>query len=452
MWSPGAGSVADINTKLTKRVIDGAEPGRSRYVLWDSDLKGFGLRIETSGTKSFILRYRPNGGGRVEPKRFVTIGRYGTLAPDEARSLAKAILGNVAKGGDPSAERASTKSTPTVQTLYEEFDRYHIAVNLKPSTAISYRSTFKKHILPLWGKRRADTLGRPDMLRFRADMADHKVTANRALAILSGMFGWAIENQYLSGIANPITGVSRYTEQSRERFLSVIELERLGAAIREAETTGLPWEVDETGAKAKHAPKVGKRHTPISQQAAGALRLLLFTGARLREILHLKWDWVDFERAVIFLPDSKTGKKAIYLNGPALAVLSSLPRVSEYVFPGEARTAPSTGARKTDQPRADLKRPWNGVRKLAGLGDVRLHDLRHTHASFGAGSNIGLPIIGKLLGHSQTRTTAKYSHLDADPIRRASEAIGVKLAEALGDPLKMDSAEIVPIRKGRDSG
>jgi integrase len=222
-------------------------------------------------------------------------------------------------------------------------------------------------------------------------------------------------------------------------------LDRLGVAIREAETIGILWEVDESAPKAKHTPKSGKRQTPISPQAAAALRLLLFTGARLREILHLKWQHVDFERAALFLPDSKTGKKTIYLNGPALAVLESLPRVSSCVFPGEARAKASRTAE--EQPRWDLKRPWEGIRRMAGLQDVRLHDLRHTHASFGVGGGLGLPIIVKLLGHTPIRTTERYSHLDADPIRRASESIGKRIQEAMGEGAEQ-SGELLQMRNG----
>jgi integrase len=167
--------------------------------------------------------------------------------------------------------------------------------------------------------------------------------------MMSGMYGWAREHGFLpEGSKNPFSGVERYAERSHERYLNADELERLGAAIREAETVGIPWKVDEDRPTAKHAPKSDKRQTPISPQAAAALRLLLFTGARLREILHLRWEWVDFERQAIVLPDSKTGKKTIYLNMPALAVLEGLPRLGAYVFPGEPRQA-SKGRKRRGQ-------------------------------------------------------------------------------------------------------
>lgn len=189
---------------------------------------------------------------------------------------------------------------------------------------------------------------------------------------------------------NPARGVEKFKETARERFLNADELERLGAAIREAETIGLPWDMDDAAPNAKHLPR-SKRITKISRWATGAVRLLILTGCRLREILHLKWEYVDFERGALFLPDSKTGKKTVVLNAPALAVLAGLERIGPYVIPGD----------DIEKPRSDLKRPWAAVSKRAGLQGVRLHDLRHTYASFGVGGGLGLPIIGKLLGHLQ---------------------------------------------------
>jgi integrase len=152
---------------------------------------------------------------------------------------------------------------------------------------------------------------------------------------------------------------------------------------------------------------------------------LLFTGARLREILHLQWENVDLERGLLFLADSKTGRKTLVLNAPAMAVLVGLPRVGSYVI------ASDTAGTKDEKPRADLKRPWQTIAKRAGLDGVRLHDLRHTYASFGVGGGLGLPIIGKLLGHTQASTTQRYAHLDNDPLRRATESIGSRIAAAL---------------------
>jgi integrase len=187
--------------------------------------------------------------------------------------------------------------------------------------------------------------------------------------------------------------------------------------------------VDETKPTAKHVPE-SDRQTVISPFAGAAIRLLLFTGCRLREVLDLRWSEVDFERGMLHLTDSKTGKKSVILNAPALAVLAALPRLGDYVIAGDSPT----------RPRSDLKRPWNLVTRRARLSGLRLHDLRHSFASIGAGASLGLPVIGKLLGHASPSTTARYAHLDADPLRRASNAIGATIAAALEGRSQADNA------------
>jgi integrase len=167
--------------------------------------------------------------------------------------------------------------------------------------------------------------------------------------------------------------------------------------------------------------KPENRVSRFDSAAVAAVRLLMFTGCRLREILHLKWSEVDFERGLLFLGDSKTGKKSIVLNAPALAILQGLPDRGAYVIPGDL----------PDAPRSDLKRLWSAVTARSDLAGVRIHDLRHTFASYGAGGGLGLPIVGKLLGHTQAATTARYAHLDADPLRRAADTIGATIAAAM---------------------
>ena len=250
------------------------------------------------------------------------------------------------------------------------------------------------------------------------------------------MYAFAGKHGLVSEGFNPARGVEKYKETARERLLSVEELERLGASIRVAETVGIPWEIDSTK-KTKHVPKV-KRETVISEHAAAALRLLIFTGARLREILYLKWAHVDFDRGLLLLPDSKTGKKAIVLNAPALSVLTNLTRVGAYVIAGDRAGS------KDEKPRSDLKRPWDMIRRHAKLEGLRIHDLRHNFASFGVGGGMGLPIIGKLLGHTQAATTQRYAHLDADPLRRASNAIGNTIAAAMGEPVATSADGTAP--------
>jgi integrase len=302
----------------------------------------------------------------------------GKATPETARARAKAILGAVAHGQDPAAEKATERGTLTITELADRFMSEHVEQKRKPGTAAFYRHLSDKVIKPELGATKADKVTRAQVAKLHGKLKETPFQANRVLAVIGS----------------------------------------------------------EAKPKAKHLPKAKNRFTKIGPFAAAAIRLLLFTGCRLREILHLKWEQVDLERGLLFLADSKTGKKTVILNAPALAVLASLDRLGCYVVPGD----------DPEKPRADLKRPWEAVARRAGLDGVRLHDLRHTYASFGAGGGLGLPIIGKLLGHTQASTTQRYAHLDADPLRRASEAIGGRIAAAL-DGKRLGS--IAQLKDGR---
>ncbi|MBM6593722.1 tyrosine-type recombinase/integrase [Microvirga pudoricolor] len=415
--------MAKAAIKITKRSVDAAEPESARYELWDTDLKGFGLRVEPTGIKTFIARYRAGAGGRTAPKRFVTLGRYGALTPDDARRKAKEVLGAAARGEDPADAKAKERAAASLSELAEAFLASHVRKKRKAKTVENYENAINNYILPNLGRKKAKLVARLDLSRLHGDLSDKPAIANQIIAVASSMFSWGSRHSFVPEGFNPASKIERYDERRRERFLSTDEIERIGEALREAETIGLPWEPDpdKPQSRAKHSPKSENRRVKFGKETVAAIRLLLLTGARLREILHLRWDYVDSERGLLLLPDSKTGRKTIILNAPALLILEGLERVSDYVIPGD----------KPGKPRSDLKRPWAAVSTRSGLKGVRLHDLRHTHASFGAGSGMGLPIIGKLLGHTQSATTARYAHLDADPLRRASNKIGGAIAAAL---------------------
>jgi integrase len=253
----------------------------------------------------------------------------------------------------------------------------------------------------------------------------HPVTANRVAVALKAAYNFAIEHGSLpEGTKNPAVGIELFDEKARQRYLTSEEMRRLGEAIAEAETAGIEWRPD-PNKKSKHAPRAENRRVKIDRHAAAAIRLLIFTGCRLREILHLRWAEYDSDRGLLLLPDSKSGQKTVVLATPAIDILEKLPRIGVYVIASE-----SAGT-KDEKPRADLNRPWRAIRKRAGLGDVHIHDLRHSFASIGAGAGLGLPIIGKLLGHTQPSTTQRYAHLDADPVRRAANLIADQIADAL---------------------
>lgn len=406
--------------QITKSVVDRLKTQDREFAIWDAKLPGFGVRVRPTGAKTYIVVYR-GGVGRGAPFRRFTVGTVGKIAPEAARTRAKAILGAVAHGKDPAADKNAERGALTVGELADRFMAEHVEQKRKPGTVVFYRHLLDKIIRPDLGTAKADKVTRAAVAKLHGKLRTTPYQANRVLAVIGSMYVFGSRIGAVPEGYNPTQRIEKFKEQRRERFLTGDELERLGTAMREAETAGIPWEVDETGPKAKHLAKSGKRFTKIAPFTAAAIRLLLFTGCRLREILHLRWEHVDLERGLIFLPDSKSGRKTVILNAPAMALLAGLERVGPYVVPGD----------DPQKPRADLKRPWEAVAKRAGLDGVRLHDLRHTYASFGAGGGFGLPIIGKLLGHTQASTTQRYAHLDADPLRRASNAIGGRIAAAL---------------------
>ena len=426
-------------SQITKRLVDSLKPRPAEYFVWDGSLPGFGVRIQSTGAMSYVVKYRA-GSGRSAPTRRLTLGKAGTITPDEARTLAKKTLGSVAHGADPAAQRAADKRASTLAEVAEQFLTEHVEAKRSASSAKSYRDLLERLAIPELGKRKAEKITTAEIHRLHSKHGRSPYQANRLLRVLSSLFSFAAKAHVVPVGFNPCRGIEHFPEEGRERYLTTPELAQIGEAIREAETVGLPYSVDETKPKAKHAPKEDNRRTVIGPHAAAALRLLIFTGARLREILHLKWEHVDFERGLLLLPTSKTGKKTIVLNAPALAILNDLPRTSDYVVAGSS----------ADSPRSDLKKPWKAVATRAGLTGVRIHDLRHTHASVGAGAGLGLPIIGKLLGHTQSATTQRYAHLDNDPLKKASEHIGSRLAAAMGEVVA-PRASVTNISKAKRS-
>jgi integrase len=410
--------------------------GRDRDFLWDDALAGFGVAAFPSGRKVYVAQYRQNGRSRR-----TTIGDHGRLTPDEARSQAKTILGAVETGADPIADRRAAREVPTFNEVAADFMSQHVAAKRKRRTHEAYEALLRKHIAPAIGSMRIIDVRRADIAKMHSRMSDAPGAANRAVSLISAIWGWAARRQTVPFEANPARGLERNRESRSERFLTTTEFARLGAALDEGETIGLPYDVDETKPGAKHAPKVERRRVKLDPFAVAAIRLLILTGARLREILHAQWPYVDFERGILFLQDSKTGKKPVYLSAAALAILAALPRVggNPHIIAGA----------KDGAPRSDLKKPWAAVKRAAGIEDVRLHDLRHSFASIGAGASMGLPIIGKLLGHTQAATTARYAHLDADPMRRAVDTIGATITAAM-DGKK--GGEVVAFKKDAKNG
>ena len=379
--------------KVTKRAVDElAKAGDG--VLWDAELKGFGARCRGDGV-SYSVRYRA-GSGRAAPIRTVTIGRHGSpWTPETARAEARRILAAVEGGADPAGERKAE----TFADLAERYLADHAAVRLKPRSADEDRRMLARYVLPAIGRHKLADLDRMAVAKLHHGLRHAPYMANRVLGLLSRMLNLAERWGLRPDNSNPCRFVDKFKEASRERFLSAAELAKLGEAL--------------AGAEAKNAEL---------PSAIAAIRLLALTGCRLGEVLTLQWEHVDFEGACLRLPDSKTGAKVVHLSAPALEVLAGLERNgTPWVIWGT----------KADAHLVNLQKPWRRIRTAAGLEGVRIHDLRHSHASVAVGLGEGLPMIGKLLGHSQVQTTARYAHLATDPVKAATERVGGAIAAML---------------------
>lgn len=429
---------------LNRNAVSAIRAVTQPTIFFDQTLKGFGLKVNppssrnASGARTWVIEYRPADGGRRAAKRRHSLGSAEVLKADEARKLARDLLARIRLGEDPAAERTAIRRAETVSELIALYMSEKIKPLRKASTARTCRGYVDLYLTPQLGSRKAASLTRGDIAKLhRAIGTAHKVTANRVVSFLSAAYSYGQKTGRISEqLQNPARGIERFREEGRERYLSADELARLGDTLRLAETTGLPWAPDPTK-KVKHAPRPENRLVVIDPYSIAALRLLLFTGARLREILHLEWEHVDLQRGLLFLPDSKTGKKTVLLGAAAIDILENLERVGPYVIAG---TPKLLDGKTVFNPRSDLNRPWARVTSHAGLSRVRLHDLRHSFASVGVSSGLGLEVIGGLLGHSSTSTTARYAHLGADPLRRASNAIEGHLAAALGGKAGADHA------------
>jgi integrase len=330
----------------------------------------------------------------------MVIGQFGALTPENARKIAKTQANKVLHGGDPGAERSEAAKAPSVAQLAERYMAEHARPKKKPRSAKSDESNLNNHVLPALGPKKAAAITRADISRLHHSMRKTPGAANRVLALLSKMFTLAEKWGLRPDGTNPCRHVERNPERKLERFLSETELARLAEVLVEAERT--------------------RTELP---SALAAIRLLLFTGARLSEILTLKWEHVDMEGKCLHIPDSKTGAKTIYLPPTGLEVLDSLEQHKDnpYVIVGA----------KHGSHLVNLRKPWGRIRGRAKLDDVRIHDLRHSFASMAVAGGLSLPMIGALLGHTQPTTTQRYAHLAGDPLQQAVNIAGGRIADAM---------------------
>lgn len=433
-----------MKEKVTKKNVEGVKPKPSKDVfLWDTSLRGFGLRVKPSGVKSFVVAYYAPGLHRV--RRRITLGAYGELTVEGARKKATGLLARVVAGEDPALEKADARQAAEHETVGKLLAQYldDGTGRKKPRTLEFYESLGNLYIIPALGTLPVAKVTARDVARLHHHLRDKPVTANRVARLIRSFFYWLAKRELVSG-KNPAKDIDWFPEQGRERFLTVEEMARLGQALCIAETIGLapaPKHRKAASKKRKHNDGMfGTELHPANPVAVAALRFLAFSGWREREALTLQWDFVDFATAVATLPDTKTGKSVRAVAAPALEILAAQPRMkgSPYVFPG----------RDSMKSLREIQRLWYSARCAAKLEDVRLHDLRHSVASFAVRRNVSLLIIQSLMGHKDYRSTLRYAHVAADVRKLAADDVGETIRAAMAAEPDTQS-DVTPLHKQR---
>jgi len=408
--------------KITKRLVDSLAPSPDKdQFIWDDEVRGFGIRLKPSGSGSFLVQYRTPEG---QTRRLV-LGKIGTLTPDEARKLAKTKLSAVAGGSDPSAERHAARTALTVGELCDEYLKAAQAGLVltrfrqpkKASTIAIDVGRIERHIKKLIGQNRADKLTRPMVQRMADDITQGKTaitvntkkrgkavvtggagTSARVVELLGGIWSWADKRGMVSG-ANPAHGIDTVRGQAADRVLSKAELKRLGKVLYD--------------------------QFDHQQQAVRALRLIALTGLRREEAVGLRWSEFDEQNSCLRLNSTKTGPSTRVIGDAAVGVLKRLrsegERDSEWVFPNRD----GSGSR-------DLKKSFAALFDLAGLNDVRSHDLRRTFASIAAEAEFAESTIAELLGHSRRGVTARHY------IIRRPDAVLINAANKISRQIQKD--------------
>ncbi len=374
--------------KLTRTAVDRALPRLRRYRLNDTLVPGLCLLVLPSGARTYYLRHRVDG-----QQRELKLGTPAELSPDQAREIARAALARVRAGGDPGAERRAAREAPTIEVLAARHLQAHAS---RKRSGRNDEILWRRHLLPAFARVRVAALTREQVREWHA-CHPQPATANRALEVLGVAMGLAEEWGWRPVASNPVRGVKAHPERQRRRYASPEELGRLREAMARWEATG---------------------PLAIRWRFVQLVRLLLLTGARLREVMEAQWSEIDWARGVLLVPAErgKTGASEVRLSDRAVEVLRALEAAaggSRWVVPGESRERPLVGYR----------RMWLALLEDAGVKGLRVHDLRHTFASYTLSAGQPLGVVGQLLGHRSTQTTSRYAHLVDDAARAAVERV-----------------------------
>jgi integrase len=365
-------------SQLTKAIIDRSLHKEKVYMVWDETIKGFGCKIHPT-KKTFVYYFRSPVNKKFS---YITIGVYGSITVDEARIQAKKFAHSVQiEKIDPREfKKVEIQQSATFEEFWQVFTEKYIKHHHKPSTVKRDGSRIKNYILPFFGKKLIANIERKDIIGFKDTMSHVKGNCTKCLRLLSVAFNQAELWEYIPANTNPCRGVPKTPDKMMERFLSIDELTRLEKTLEARETLAL-----------------------ASPYTINAFRLIIYTGCRLGEVLSLKWEDVDLPNNCLRLKDSKTGKRTIPLNEHAIRIISNVQKQADnhYVFCGKK---PGTHL-------VAVQKIWERIRKQAGISDVRIHDLRHSFASFMIMNGLNIFEVSKLLGHADIKTTMRYAHL-----------------------------------------
>lgn len=386
-------------SRLTKKIIESSPLKAKPYFIFDTSIKGFCVRITPTGNRTYYVQYIKN----KKVKRFA-IGNHGIITCENARDKAIKLLASIKDNFDPQHDKQQKNNELTLSELSQRFMDEHVKLRCKKTTQINYNLTLNKHILPKIGHLKITEITRKDVADLHHKLHHSIYTANRSLEVISKMFNlaemWGLRPDH----SNPCKHLKKYPEKRRERYLKKEEALRLGNILDEM-----------------------KRYPDENISAIYCIQLTLLTGCRVGEIRTLKWEYIDNENYAFNLPDSKTGAKIVYVGNVVISLIEEIknhparPSNNPYVIWG----------REDGSCLYNIQKPWRRFRKLADLDDLRIHDLRHSFASFAISSGMSLEIIGKLLGHKVVQTTARYAHLMAEPMKEAASSVSNELGNLI---------------------
>lgn len=386
-------------TKLTKTLVDKLAAADRDVWAWDDEVPGFGVRVQPSGRKTYVVRYRNS---RAQQRK-QTVARCSDMPPDRARDLARKVFSAVAEGRDPMEERHQNRAAPTIEDLRDRYMKEYAEPYKKPRSVHEDERNWRIHVLPWFKGEAIRDITKARVVSMHASLSKTPGTANHCLALLSKAMNLAEDWGWREPGSNPCRRLKKYKMKEIEMILTPEQIHTLTQTVEDM-------------AAAREIPK------PL----AYLVRLLMLTGCRLNEIMSAERAWVDTQRGLLLLPDSKVGQRRIALSPAALEIIASIPKGKWLI----------AGREKDDH----LRSPhgaWGRIKKRAGLpAALRFHDLRHTAGSLGHAAGLTQKQIQIMLGHKQASTTERYIHGAVDEGARVADALASVITQSWTPPSK----------------